>query len=185
MSSNTSFSTETSERYARALYEVGKDSSDLEKIEINVKKFKSLYDNNTEIKNFIHNPTHVIEIQNKALNIVSEQLSFSKNLRNFFLLLIRKRRIFFIKKIIDSFLRLCLKNRGEIKASLISSKELSPEELENISKELSSSMGSTIKFDYKVDGGLIGGLKLQLGSFMIDTSIKNKLKKYEQRMLEN
>ena len=37
-------------------------------------------------------------------------------------------------------------------------------------------MGSTIKFDYKVDHELIGGLKLQLGSFMIDTSIKNKLK---------
>jgi F-type H+-transporting ATPase subunit delta len=46
-------------------------------------------------------------------------------------------------------------------------------------------MGSTIKFDYKVDKSLIGGLKLQLGSFMIDTSIKNKLKKYKQRMLEN
>ena len=50
MSTNTSFSTEASERYARALYEVGKDSSDLEKIEIDVKKFKSLYDNNIEIK---------------------------------------------------------------------------------------------------------------------------------------
>ena len=46
-------------------------------------------------------------------------------------------------------------------------------------------MGSTIKFDYKVDDRLIGGLKLQLGSFMIDTSIKNKLKKYEQAMLES
>ena len=57
--------------------------------------------------------------------------------------------------------------------------------MENIAKELSTSMGSTIKFDYKVDQSLIGGLKLQLGSFMIDTSIKNKLKKYEQRMLEN
>ena len=32
---------------------------------------------------------------------------------------------------------------------------------------------------------LIGGLKLQLGSYMIDTSIRNKLKKYEQAMLEN
>ena len=85
----------------------------------------------------------------------------------------------------DSFLRLCLKKRGEIKASLISSKELLPSELENISKELSLSMGSKIKFDYKVDHNLIGGLKLQLGSFMIDTSIKNKLRKYEQKMLEN
>ena len=46
-------------------------------------------------------------------------------------------------------------------------------------------MGATLKFEYVVDKNLIGGLKLQLGSFMIDTSIKNKLKKYEQAMLEN
>ena len=185
MSTEKSFSSETSERYARALYEIGKESNELEKIEVDMKNFKSLFDSNNEIKNFIQNPTHLIDIQNKVLNILSEKLSFSKNLKNFFLLLIKKRRIFFVKKITDSFFKLCLKNRGEIKASLISSKELSSNELENISKELSSSMGSTIKFDYKVDQSLIGGLKLQLGSFMIDTSIKNKLKKYEQRMLEN
>ena len=46
-------------------------------------------------------------------------------------------------------------------------------------------MGSTIKFDYKIDKDLIGGFKLQLGSFMIDTSIKNKLRKFEQKMLED
>ena len=57
--------------------------------------------------------------------------------------------------------------------------------MESISKELSLSMGAIIKLDYEVDKDLIGGLKLQLGSFMIDTSIKNKLKKYEQKMLEN
>ena len=46
-------------------------------------------------------------------------------------------------------------------------------------------MSTTIKFDYKTDQELIGGLKLQLGSFMIDASIRYKLKKFEQRMLEN
>ena len=46
-------------------------------------------------------------------------------------------------------------------------------------------MGSTLKLDYKLDTELIGGLKLQLGSIMIDTSIKNQLRKYEQAMLEN
>jgi len=185
MSSHKSFSTETSERYSRALYEAGKESNELEKIEEDVKNFQTLCVNNSEIKNFLQNPTHTIEIQNKVLDILSQKLGFTKNLKNFFLLLITKRRIFFIKKILNSFLKLCSKNRGEIKASLISSKELSSGELENISKELSSSMGSTIKFDYKVDHDLIGGLKLQLGSFMIDTSIKNKLKKYKQQMLEN
>ena len=185
MSTNKSFSTETSERYSRALFEISKEAAELEKIEVDIKKFQSLHEENIELKNFIDNPTHTIEIQNKILSLLSEKLDFSKNLKNFFLLLIKKRRIFFVKKIVDSFLRLCSKKRGEIKASLISSKELSSLELENISKELSSSMGSTIKFDYKVDQSLIGGLKLQLGSFMIDTSIRNKLKKYEQRMLEN
>ena len=89
-----------------------------------------------------------------------------------------------MEKISDSFFKLCSRKRGELKASLISSKELSNSELDEISKELSKSTGSILKFDYKVDKGLIGGLKLQLGSFMIDTSIKNKLKKYEQAMLE-
>ena len=46
-------------------------------------------------------------------------------------------------------------------------------------------MGSKIIFDFKVDEELVGGFKLQIGSFMIDTSIKNKLKKLEQAMLEN
>jgi F-type H+-transporting ATPase subunit delta len=185
MSTNKSFSTETSERYSRALYEVGKEADELEKIETDIKNFQSLHAGSLELNNFIENPTHTIETQNKILSLLSEKLSFSKNLKNFFLLLIKKRRIFFVKKILDSFIRLCSKKRGEIKASLISSKELSSLELENISKELSLSMGSTIKFDYKFDKDLIGGLKLQLGSFMIDTSIKNKLKKYEQQMLEN
>ena len=185
MSTNKSFSTETSERYARALYEVGKESQEIKKIEEDVKNFQFFFESNSDIKNFIQNPSHSIETQNKVLDILSEKLNFTKDLKNFFLLLIKKRRMFFVKKITDNFLKLCSKNRGEIKASLITSKALSSNELENISSELSLSMGSTIKFDYKVDQSLIGGLKLQLGSFIIDTSISNKLKKYEQRMLEN
>ena len=185
MSTNKSFSIETSERYSRALFEVSKEANELEKIETDIKQFQFLHDNSAELKNFIQNPTYTIETQNKILTLLSEKLNFSKNLKNFFSLLIKKRRIFFVKKIVDSFLRLCSKKRGEVKASLISSKELSSTELENINKELSSSMGSIIKFDYKVDLNLIGGLKLQLGSFMIDTSIKNKLKKYKQKMIEN
>jgi len=185
MSSNKSFSTETSERYSRALFEVAKESGELEKIETDIKNFQLTLNTSLELQNFTQNPTKSINIQNSVIDLISKKLDFSKNTNNFLLLLVKKRRIFFVKKILESFLRLCSKKRGEIKASLISSKELSATELESISKELSLSMGSKIKFDYKVNKDLIGGLKLQLGSFMIDTSIKNKLKKYEQVMLEN
>ncbi len=185
MSTNKSFSTETSERYSRALFEVSKESSELDKTEENIKNFQILFNSSLEIKNFLENPTQSTNKQKEVINFLSDKLEFSKNLKNFFLLLIEKRRIFFVQKISESFLKLCSKKRGEIKASLISSKELSKPELDIISKDLSAAMGSTLKFDYKVDKELIGGLKLQLGSFMIDTSIKSKLKKYEQIMLES
>jgi F-type H+-transporting ATPase subunit delta len=185
MSSNKSFSTETSERYSRALFAVAKEAGEIEKIEDDVNNFQLILNSSKDLNNFIQNPTQSITIQNSVINTLSEKLGFSKNLKNFFFLLIEKRRIFFVKKIAANFLRICSDKRGEIKASLISSKKLSSLELESISKELSSSMESTIKFDYKIDQDLIGGLKLQLGSFMIDTSIRNRLKKYEQAMLEN
>ena len=185
MNTNKSFSTETSERYSRALFEVSAESNEIKKVEDDVKNFYTLYNSSFEIKNFLQNPTHTTDIQKKVINVLTEKLGFTKNLKNFFLLLVEKRRIFFVKKIFDSFLRLCSKKRGEVKASLISSKRLTETELNKINEELSKTIGSTIKFDYKVDEELIGGLKLQLGSFMIDTSIKNKLKKYEQAMLDN
>ena len=79
---------------------------------------------------------------------------------------------------------LASKKRGELKASLISSKNLSDIELKNLNLEISQALGKVITFDYKVDEELISGLKVQIGSLMVDTSIKNKLKKYEQIMLE-
>ena len=185
MSANKSFSTETSERYSRALFDVAKEAGELDKVEIDIKNFQSLLKSSNDLENFIHNPTQSVLVQLKVINILSEKLNFSKNLSNFFSLLTEKRRIFFLLKIIESFLKLCSKKRGEIKASLISSKELNDSEIENISKDLSNSIGLKIKIDYKIDKDLIGGLKFQIGSLMVDTSIKNKLKKFKQLMLEN
>ena len=185
MTTNKSFSTETSERYARALFEVSKEKNEQEKIENDAINFQTILKESRDFQNFIKNPTQTLDQQNKAIDLISERLNFSKSFKNFFLLLIEKRRIFFVKKILESFLKLCSQKRGEIKASLISSKELSQTDLNKINIELSNAMGSSLKFNYKVDKELIGGLKLQLGSIMIDTSIKNKLKKYEKMLLEN
>ena len=90
MSSNISFSTETSERYSRALFEVVKESGELDKIEADIKVFQLLLKSSMELKNFIHNPTQSIENQNKVINLLSEKLDFTKNLKNFFFLLVQK-----------------------------------------------------------------------------------------------
>ena len=95
-----------------------------------------------------------------------------------------KNRLFFLKQIIDSFLNLVSSGKGELKAKLLSSKELSKGELEKIRSELSKDFQSTIMIDYKYDPNLIGGLIIQVGSVMVDASIKTKLKELQKNMIE-
>ena len=72
----------------------------------------------------------------------------------------------------------------DLKAEINSAKKLSQDEINKISSELSSSFKSKIKLNYNHDESLIGGLVVQVGSIMIDTSIKNKLQQIENEMIE-
>ena len=184
MSSNKSFSSETANRYALALYELAKENSELQIVEKDVKELLTVLNISEDLKNFINNPTQSQSSQLEVLNKILVQMGLSKIIKNFLSILVAKRRIFFLNTIFLNFLSLVSKKRGELKASLTSSKNLTNEELKNLNTELSQSIGTSVAFDYKVDQTLIGGLKMQIGSLMIDTSIKNKLKKYEQIMLE-
>ena len=184
MSTNKSFSSETANRYALALYELANENSELQVVEKNVNDLLTAYNTCQDLKNYIKNPTQSQSSQLEILNKISTQMNLAKITNLFLSVLVTKRRIFFINKIFINFLSLVSKKKGELKASLISSKNLTSEELENLNKDLSQAMGTAIAFDYKVDENLIGGLKVQIGSLMVDTSIKNKLKKYKQIMLE-
>ena len=69
-------------------------------------------------------------------------------------------------------------------SGLESSKQLSQNELKNIQRKLSEDFKSPIKIDYKYDPNLVAGLILQVGSIMVDTSIRSKLKQLEKNMVE-
>ena len=82
-----------------------------------------------------------------------------------------------------NFIEICSKKRGEIKAEIQSAKELTSEDINKITEDLTRNFSSKIKLNYKYDKSLIGGLIVKIGSTMIDTSIKNKLQQIENRMI--
>ena len=184
MSSNSKFSNSTSKSYALALYELAKENSEIEKIEEDIKNLNKLLDENINFKEIILNPTVDKEDKGKVLSEISKLYNFCETLHSFLGFVSKKNRLFFISKIIESFLNLISKNKGELNAKLISSKELSTEEQKEIEKELSENFKSKLNIQYKYDPDLIGGLIIQVGSIMVDTSIKTKLKKLEKNMLE-
>ena len=184
MSSNVSFLNSTTERYALALYEISKENSELDKVEKEANSLKELIKNNSDFKNMIVNPIIEKEKKSEILLKISNTFEFTKTFKNFLGLLSSKRRLFFLTKIIDNFLRLVSKNKGEIEAKLISSKKLKIEDIELIQKDLSKYLNSKIKIKYEYDENLLGGFIIQVGSIMIDTTIKNKLKSLKNKMME-
>ena len=184
MSSKSTFSNSTSKSYALALYELAKENSELNKVEDGMNGIKELLNKSSDFKEMILNPTVTKEEKNKVITKIVEQYSFCQSLKKFFGFLTTKNRLFFLNQIIDSFLNLVSSSKGELKAKLLSSKELSKVDLEKIRNELSKDFQSPIKIDYKYDPNLIGGLIIQVGSVMVDTSIKTKLRQLQKNMIE-
>ena len=184
MSSKSTFLSSTSKSYALALYELSKESSELNKIETDVKDLGLLLEQSVDFREMIQNPTVAKEDKKNIIFTIADKNNFSKNLKKFLGFVAFNNRLFYLKNIIQSFLDLVSDSKGELKAKLISSKELSLEEKKKIQSELSKNFKSSLKIDYKYDPNLIAGLIIQVGSIMIDTSIRTKLKKLEKNMLE-
>ncbi len=184
MSKNSTFSSEISQRYALALYELSKEKNQTEEFLSNIIIFKKLFDSNEDLKNFIKNPTYSMENQKIVFEKILGLMNFNNMVKNFFLILIMKKRIFFLDKVIDEFFKLIALKRGEISANLISSKKLDKKTILDIEKEISTSIKRSIQLNYKMDESLISGVIIQIGSLMIDASVKNKLQKYKKLMVE-
>ena len=184
LSKDTGFSITSAERYSLALFELSEENNLLSQIEDQSSSILNLIDQSEDFSNLIKDPTTSQEDLLKVINTISENNKFESLFKNFLSFLIQKRRFFFIERILKSFIEICSRKRGELKAELKSAKELSNEEIVKITEELTKNFSSKIKLNYKHDESLIGGLVVQVGSTMVDTSIKNKLQQIENRMIE-
>ena len=184
LSKDTGFSITSAERYSLALYELSTESNVTSQIEEQSLSILKLLEQSQDFSNLIKDPTTSQDDLLKVVNTISENYKFDQLLKNFLSFLIQKRRFFFVERILKSFIEICSEKRGELKAELKSAKELSNDEITQITEELTKNFSSKIKLNYKHDESLIGGLVVQVGSTMVDTSIKSKLQQIENRMIE-
>ena len=184
MSKNRTFSSEISQRYALALYDLSKEKNQTEEFITNMTAFIKIFNSNKDLKNFVKNPTYSVENQKIVFDKILSLMNFNELVKNFFQILIIKKRIFYLDKIIEEFLKLISLKRGEVTGNLISPKEIDENSILEIQREISTNIKRSIKLKSKIDKSLIGGIIIQIGSLMIDASIKNKLQKYKKLMSE-
>jgi F-type H+-transporting ATPase subunit delta len=82
--------------------------------------------------------------------------------------------IFRIRRQFDA---LWAKENKRLGVTVTSAIELDPDVVERIGKEIEQQTGNKVELESRVDPDILGGLVLQVGNMVLDTSIRNRLDK--------
>jgi len=162
-------------RYATAVFELAVEERTLDQLAADFTALKEMLAQSADLKRLVRSPLFSREDQGKGMKLVLEKAGAGALARNFVLLLARKRRLFALSGIIRAFETLLAKHRGEIEAEVTSARTLSPQETAELEAALNAKLGRRPRLSTHVDPRLLGGLKVKLGSRMIDTSLRTKL----------
>ena len=85
-------------------------------------------------------------------------------------------------KMIDAFDVIVADHRGEVTAKVTSAHPLTAEQMNTLTANLKSRVGRNVTVAATVDPAILGGLVVQLGSQLIDGSIRTRLNSFAQAM---
>jgi len=172
------------ERYAGALFELAKANNEVEKAEKSLDRFLESLHNSGDLLRFVRSPVFSGGDQLHGLTSILKAAGIDGLVRDFLLVLARNRRLFAVETVIKSFKALAAKDRGEVEAEITSAHPLTDAQAQELTDALRQKLGKSPKLTVAVDPKLLGGLILRVGSQMIDTSLRTKLKNLEKAMKE-
>lgn len=183
MASGSEF-TAIAERYAGALFDLAKTGNEVEEVEASLGRFLDTLRDSADLRRFVRSPVFSGGDQRHGLAAVLKALGIEGLTRDFLLLLAQNRRLFAVESVIESFKKLAAKERSEIDAEIVSAHPLTEAQAKDLTGTLQEKLGKSPILTVTVDPKLLGGLILKVGSRMIDTSLRTKLKNLEKAMKE-
>jgi F-type H+-transporting ATPase subunit delta len=164
------------EPYAEALLELANSNESLKEVTNDMNIVSQFLVNSSDLKKFLGNPLVTRDAKKNVIkDILGEQIN-AKTL-TFLRLLVDRGRIALLDSVAQRFLELSYKTESIEIAKITSCVQLSADQQKNIAEKLKIITGAKqIKLALKVDPTLIGGFTVEIGSKLIDTSIKGQLK---------
>jgi F-type H+-transporting ATPase subunit delta len=162
-------------RYATAVFELAAEERAIDRLAADLSALKSLLQASPDLSRLVRSPLFSREEQAKGMQAVLVKAGAGPLARKLVLLLAQKRRLFALGDVIRAFERLLARQRGEVAAQVTSARPLSAEETDELRRLLKTRLGREPRLELTVDPTLLGGLRLKLGSRMIDSSLRTKL----------
>jgi len=173
---------EVAQPYAQALLSIAQSKNLTEEFGEDARTLVSLLSTNKELQNFLGNPFIQPE---KKKSLIRQVVGEGANpyLRNFLLVLVDKRRIAFLEPILKQYLALLRQLNQTVLAEVTSAVPLTEAQQQAIrEKVIAITNARQVELETKVDGELIGGVIIKVGSQVIDASIRGQLRRLSLRL---
>jgi F-type H+-transporting ATPase subunit delta len=170
------------ERYAGALYDLADDAKSLDAVAGDLQSMKSMLAESADLRRLVRSPILRREDQEQAIAAIAEKTGAQKLTVNFLRLVARNRRLFALAEMVEAFLAILSSRRGEVRAKVTSAHPLSDDQMAKLEASLRDVAGAKVMVEASVDSSLLGGLVVQLGSRMYDSSLRTKLQRLQHAM---
>lgn len=169
-------------RYAGAFYELAEDQKVLDTVAADLRVLLKISEEDADFISIANHPRLSRSQLVKVADKLSETMKFNKLTGKFLALIAEHRRMSILSAIIQAFLAKLAEHRGEHTAHIRSAAALSAQQTDQLAARLATLAGGKVHIDVREDKSLIGGLTVQLGSRLIDASIKSKLQRLERNL---
>lgn len=169
-------------RYAQALFELAQEKQLLTEVEADLREIKTVFHENKELLQVLASPN--LSLSSKKQMIQDVFAGANEIVMSTLQLLVDKKRINETVQVIEEFMKLSHEALGVAEAKVYSTRALTDEECEKISTAFAQKVGKqSLRIQNEIDPSLIGGIRLQIGNRIYDSSILNKLNRLQRELI--
>lgn len=162
-------------RYATALYALASERGALDETIGQMEALGRLIKEAPALAALIANPLTDTSKVGPALDQALAAQGVAELVRHFVGVAAANRRLRDLPMLIEGFAAYAAAKRGEVVATVTSAHALTDTQRNQLRARLAESGYGTVRLVEQVDGALLGGLKLQIGDKLYDTSLKSRL----------
>jgi len=162
-------------RYAKALFQVGKEENALDDFNAALSEMSALYAQVPEVVDGLTNPVYPQDVREKVMDHLLANMRVTPMVANFMKLLVQKRRAGVLPDIAEVFQAMVDEERNMCRGTVTSATPLSGALNSRIKATLEKITGKQILLRTEIDPSIIGGIVAQVGDLVLDGSIKTQL----------
>lgn len=167
-------------RYAQALFELARDKDVVGPVSDGLMSVREKLAGDATLARSILDPNKRADEKRAAIDKLADGLHpFVVNVMR---LLADRRRADGLLVMILEFFELREKAVGVVRMHVESARELNDEDRDRLKKRLSEATGKKVEITTSVEPALIGGLRVQVGSTLIDGTIKRRIESIGARL---